>query len=333
MFLLGVDGLGRFDVESLPDQAIMEILISQLVESTVKQYQTPDGDFTDKCTWSGVACDKDGNVTSIKFNWLSWWMPRYSVPEFNMFPRFLQSFSLHLGSTSSIDIGALPPSLEALSVNVAKVDGVIKWDDLPENLEILNLQHLRDESPLIVKELPRTLKHCTLSCNSLVGSLAIEDLPPAIEKVDLSTNSLSGELNLPALPKTVKTLLIFKNDFSGSVDLSALPPNLENMKIGSNKLSGELQLDSLPQELRELSFSYNSFEGGVDLTRLPPHLRWLNLSQNRLSGTVDTSALPAAMSYLCLTGNPSFEGVLDISREGLSNVVFYAHCGFSEVKK
>ena len=49
-----VDGLGRFDPSSLPDQTLMELLVENFTPRAKEKYQTSGGSYYDISEWSSV---------------------------------------------------------------------------------------------------------------------------------------------------------------------------------------------------------------------------------------------------------------------------------------
>ena len=62
--------LGRFDISSLSQQQLMEMLIENLHEALKYNEFTckSTNEFLEVCSWPDVECDENKNVTSIQFD-------------------------------------------------------------------------------------------------------------------------------------------------------------------------------------------------------------------------------------------------------------------------
>ena len=265
------------------------------------------------CTWYGITCDADGDVTKIDLpsNGLSGPIP----PELGRLSKLVH-LDLNYNWTLS---GTIPPELGNL-----------------RNLVHLNLSG-NDLSGTIPPELGnlRNLVHLDLSNNDLSGTI-----PPELGRLSKLVNlhlhlnwTLSGEIppELGNLRNLVE-LYLSSNRLSGTI-----PPELGNLgklrilDILGNRLAGEI-----PPELGNLRNLINLNLTDNDLTgAIPPELNQfdslisLDLSYNNLSGTIPLELTQTALGGLDVSHN-TFTGTIppelglmgDLSRLNLSHNAF-----------
>ncbi|KNH04877.1 leucine-rich repeat protein [Perkinsela sp. CCAP 1560/4] len=192
MYFSSADFIGRPDRASLPQQALMELLVFGWVNEAA--FRDDAGMFHDIIDWTGVECDPDGIATRI--DWGS---------DINL---LVQNHKEDTPS-GSIDLRWVPSSVTALDLTGLNLTGSIDTFSLPIEMGTLRV-----------------------SKNALYGAFAIAGHPPSTVRVNVSDNALYGTLSFPDLPRGVELLEFAHNAFTGSIDLSSLPDSLRSLIIG-----------------------------------------------------------------------------------------------------
>ena len=63
-FITADPALGRIEISSLPDQALMEMFLEGMIDLHKKEFRDKSGDLNDICEWPGIEC-VDGRVKRI----------------------------------------------------------------------------------------------------------------------------------------------------------------------------------------------------------------------------------------------------------------------------
>ena len=235
----GIDpSLGRLDYDSLSDQALMEMLISDMGESQ-RVFQDAKGNFKDVCEWNGylwkVKCESERVdsilLTSFKFSERQF--PFEFIPP--LATSFVSSFCKMHGT---LHTPHLPRGLIRFEVVGAKLHGTINFLALPRKLEQLNISFNDFSGSCNLCKLPDTLVTFSAQNNSFSGEIALNSLPLVMEEIDLSNNKLSGSINILQLPPSFVSLDLSKNSFTGEFRLLTFPESLEVLTLYDNPLSG-----------------------------------------------------------------------------------------------
>ena len=259
VFLDAVDpSLGRVDRASLPQQALMEMLIEGI---TNKEEICGDADEpTDIEEWKGVTIE-DGQVVEIAWHLFLLegsfhleWLP-ISVR------KFLVRWNYKI--TGTLDCASLPISMKTLDIGFNAFTGLIHLESSPEGMEEIDISE-----------------------NELSGSLKLHSLPDTMTRFTADKNKFSGSIDFTQLPAAMLTLFLEHNRLSGSVVLTQLPGGLEVLNLKDNQFNGALDVRRLPSSMIYLFLNNNSFSGTVDLSQLPQGLEELDMSDNELSGEV-----------------------------------------------
>ena len=258
-FLTADASLGRFDISSISQQQMMEMLIENINEAAKLKYKADDtGDYLDVCAWLGIECDDDKNVTSIEFD-------NYFRRDLNIeyIPQTVRRFKLlSEGATGTLDTSALSVNLEQFFIPYNDFSGKVNFRTLPPCLERFNISY-----------------------NQLTGSVDLTALPKTLEWLLAPGNGFSGEVNLTELPNCLVQLDLSECNFSGSVRLDKLPRDLKSLYLNENRFSGEIHLENLPKNLIELSLHTNKIVGRFILRDVPATLSAVEVRLNELSGT------------------------------------------------
>ena len=220
--------LGRLDYDSLSDQALMEMLISGMLETQKKFFQDKNGNFNDVCNWAGstweVECESERVdsilLTSFKFS-------ERQFP-FEFIPPLVTSFLTSLSDMhGTMETSHLPRGLIRLAVMSTKLHGTINFAVLPQKLETLNISSNDFSGICALSDLPDTLVHFRAENNRLIGEISLIDLPVAMQKINLSNNKLSGSIDIVQLPPSFVSLDLSENSFTGDFRLLSFPESLE----------------------------------------------------------------------------------------------------------
>ncbi len=334
-------------------------------------YHTLDGDnwndnsgwlsSSDKCTWYGVVCDTDGNISlELNNSNLSGTLP----PELLDIPRLnkISFYNNHISGNipdwiSNID------SLQTLILSSNELSGTIPESLMNlTNLKVLNLHknHLVGNIPSSIGNNLSKLEVLSFSTNELNGSIpsSIGSLSN-LKELYLYENNLTGPIpttfeNLKNLTKlflwdnhlngnipselgemtNLKKLYLNNNDLNGNIpgNLGKLD-HLERLDLSNNQLSGTFPdfLLGSTKPLEALNLSQNHFSGTIPsaISSLK-NMKWLMLEFNQFDGSIPSSITKLKTLYqLGLRGN-SLSGTIPELDENLSQV-WYMTLGSNEL--
>ena len=235
---------GRIDEGMLSDQMRMELLIANSLPESKKHFQDNSGDFIDVCSWKGITCDSDQNVTEVK------WEGRISkFVAFRFIPPHVKTFSVqNISMTQS-----------------KKIRGMIRTATLPQSLITFNVSDNKLRGTVDLRSLPPNMENALFQMNELKGSVDLSALPVSMQSLALQYNQFSGSVVLDALPTTLVFLGLSRNKFSGEIDLSSLPESLSTLFLEKNSFEG--QFTFLNREGRiDIDASENNFSGTAVIT-------------------------------------------------------------------
>ena len=229
-----LSGAGRFDMNSLTPQMMMEALVADI--HNLARIQDSNGDCRGIADWIDLTLDKDGNIMGIDF------MPNYRLDLFGendglagddetdhvigpggsidlqLLPKSVLSFCISdLKLNGTVNLTALPPLLEKFDISYNKFDGECDLRNIPKTLRSLDMQANNIQCSLIIAHLPRRMREFNCAHTSIEGTMHMEDLPPKIESFNVRRNRLLGTLNLRALPDSINTLNLKNNNFAQEV--------------------------------------------------------------------------------------------------------------------
>ncbi|KNH08111.1 leucine-rich repeat protein [Perkinsela sp. CCAP 1560/4] len=187
VFLDAADpSLGRVDLESLPQQALMEMVIEGITNK--EQICGDANEPKDIEEWEGVGIE-DGQVVEIFWQRFDLkgelhfeWLPS-SVREFHAFKN---------GLTGTLDLASFPTSMKELSLGLNALIGSIILERFPKNMEVFRVFQNQLSGPLKLESLPDTLTDFIAGYNQFTGSVNLTQLPAALSFLDLENNRLSA---------------------------------------------------------------------------------------------------------------------------------------------
>ena len=208
--------LGRFDIPSISQQQLMEMLIENINEAAKVEYRSGrTGEYLDVCTWLGIECDVDKNVTSIEFD--SSFRGDLNI---QYIPQTVRRFVLlSEGATGSLDTSALSVNLEDFFISYNDFSGNVNFRTLPPCLERFNISHNQLTGSVDLTALPKTLEWLLVQSNGFSGEVDLTELPNCLCKLNLSECNFSGSVRLDKLPRDLKSLYLYENRFSGKFTL------------------------------------------------------------------------------------------------------------------
>ena len=188
VFLDAVDpSLGRVDLESLPQQALMEMVIEGIAN---KEKICGDVDEPkDIEEWKGVTVE-DEEVVVIDWD------------------RCKLEGSLYLEW--------LPSSVRRFLVGSNNLTGTLNSASLPTSIKSIYLGYNAFTGPIDLGRLPESMKGLHVQYNQLSGSLKLGSLPGTLTDFDAIGNEFSGSVDLTKLPAALVNLNLHKNQLSES---------------------------------------------------------------------------------------------------------------------
>ena len=230
------NSIGRMNVDDLPDQACMELLVGEFRPVSMGLFQDEVGDFIEVCDWQGVHCDSKGTITRVN-------MVLPPIDErlaLAYIPRSVKSFDLRdprwggdmTGQYSgSLDTQSLPHSLELFSITHHAFSGEVDLAKLPSVLSDFDISRNKFHGSCNLTSLPQGLKKCNLSENKFDGSISLEKLPNSLECLKLSWNNFSGSFSLLHPPARLTELYAMENSFRGNAVVAS------SLKWGDARIS------------------------------------------------------------------------------------------------
>ena len=256
LLLITVDpSLGRFDVKSLPDQALMELLFTDMDETFLSEVQDENKEFKDVSEWKDVGCT-DCRVTAIDLSHEKFIGEQFPFP---LIPPLMKSFAVRgCNLQGTLDASVLPLELYLLNLSNNRLQGEINWKALPRKLERLIIFTNDFHGSCVFADLPHTLITLYAGQNRLSGGIELKNLPEAMRFLDMSNNELRGSITFEGPPQSLKDLDLRDNGFTGDLRVLDKPPNLVTLKVAGNKLSGTVVIQAargkLPKWLRFLCY-------------------------------------------------------------------------------
>ena len=197
-YITADNSIGRFDISSLSDQTLMEMLVEGMGEYSQQDYKDENGDFKYVCEWGAYTCT-DGRVTDVYFN--------HRTFHFEQFP-----------------FEYAPPLAKRISIQNGNLHGTLDTSTLPPKLVNFIVCRNKLHGPLNFQSFPRTLCHINIASNNFCGSCALADLPDGLGLFRANFNKFSGELALEKLPREICEIELRRNELSGSIRIEKFPP-------------------------------------------------------------------------------------------------------------
>ena len=265
--------IGRFTVESLDDQTLMEMLIANASQEYLKDTKYA-GEYIDKCDWKCCVCDDDHNVRELYFH-TNHYRTQYQRPS----------------EFGTLDMQFLPLKTEIFEALHTVFSGEIETSKLPGGLRVFHAANNLFHGAIDAESLPPALIHFDIDKNQCGGSLDLKALPEPLEVLNVARNSFLGTISLDALPKGLRILDLSENELYGTVQMRKLPESLTQLQIARNRMTGEIDFSNLPPKLSLINVGHNKFSGCVFLPEAKA-LRRLDADGNAFSGT---AVLPASL--------------------------------------
>ena len=236
-------GFGRVNIDSMPDQTLMELLVAD-IENNTALYDC-DG-FLDIQSWEGLSFDDDENLKKIDFSaafgfgGLGGGLFGDDSDEDEEEDTFI------IGPNGSIDFKWIPKSVTDFEIFWLKLKGTIETSELSEDLNHFDVSSNLLAGTFCIASLPQNIHHVSISSNHLCGTLQIEKLPPKMTFFSAESNKFHGTLNLKNLPQNMHSLRLGVNDFSGSVDMSNLPSTMQFCSLHRTGIKQEALVIQVP---------------------------------------------------------------------------------------
>ena len=237
--LLSADkALGRFDVSSPPDQALMELFIEGMEATGNLPFRLQSG-FKDVCTWrtrkpfiqETIRC-KDGRVTRVLF-----WFHRWSEDQ----------FPFHY----------TPPLVTYFSMKKCQIHGTLDASALPSDWQCFEVPENKLSGEVQCGAFLRKIERISLVSNVFTGSLHLANLPDSVIEFHAEYNDLSGSICLNDLPLQMVNLTLQNNKLTGEVYIDRLPPSIHDIDLSENCFEGELRLLDFPKHMNSFCFTNN----------------------------------------------------------------------------
>ena len=148
--------VGRINISMLSDLALMELFFTPDNHKDARKQLL--GDEDDACTWGGVTCDDDKNVTSI--SWHSASQKLVGEVEFLFVPQKLYRLNMYQQQVrGEIDLGGLPESLRIVCVQHCHLSGTLDFQKIPRKIEQVFFNGSRITSVVNLHNLPTSIQH------------------------------------------------------------------------------------------------------------------------------------------------------------------------------
>ncbi|KNH06297.1 leucine-rich repeat protein [Perkinsela sp. CCAP 1560/4] len=179
--------LGRLDYASLSQQALMEMVISEI---TNKEKICGDVDEPEDIEqWEGVIIE-DGEVVDIEWD--------------------------VCGLEGSLCVEWLPSSVIGFIASENEFTCTLNWASLPTSMTHLDLRNNAFTGPIDLEKLPVRIKYLDVSINQFSGCLKLDSLPDTLTYFYANNNQFSGSVDLTGLPAALMSLHISQNQLSAN---------------------------------------------------------------------------------------------------------------------
>ena len=218
--LSAFDFCGRVNIQALPEQALMELLVANIEDHEI--LLDDNGDFTSTNKWKGLTKDDEDKITDIEW-------------------------SVDLDYYYDVDDSVFQPG------------GSIDLQYLPPHLVNFKIADMQLHSTIETSTLPRSLKQFDIQRNCFTGSFELAGLPSNLIMLLIPQNELSGSFDLSSAPRRLLCLDAYENNFFGALDLTNLGPELNSLRLEDNAFTGIIDLRRLPSKLTSISLQRNKF--------------------------------------------------------------------------
>ena len=315
--------LGRLDHATMSQQALMECLVAQIDERSLRKFRDKDKNFKDVDEWPGVELDNEGDVVGIFWDTGNMtlqgtlslqWLP-VTVKHLKIHPLFHYSNYQARKSVGAIEVRGilrdLPPSMETLNIGDCTVSMPLCLLEIPKGLSKINIScHAFGNIDLRCSS--SSLKSLSITQGTQQGTLSFIESSPSLATLDLSSNRLIGPLSFRGLAPRLRSLFLNENDFHGIIILEDLPLSLRDFCLRNANFEKMILNTALSKKLKYFHASNSSTSGKVDFLHYPEATEEILINDNRLSGSVRIGHL-ANMRILQAEGN-LLEGSMDFRK-------------------
>mmetsp|Transcript_8951 Transcript_8951/g.13567 ORF Transcript_8951/g.13567 Transcript_8951/m.13567 type:complete len:213 (-) Transcript_8951:54-692(-) len=190
MILFSVDPtLGRVEIHSLPQQTIMELLISGFENKAIlygNQDEPPEIEY-----WNSIVFDDAKEVIEIYWCKYDLW--------------------------GLLNLKWLPTTLKVFSIYTNKLSGSIDLTCLPDGIQVVDLRDNAFSGEVSLACLPESLICLDISFNRFFGTINLTKLPSQMQGLSLRNNRFSGRPDFDKLPSSLKCLLVSHTSLSGKI--------------------------------------------------------------------------------------------------------------------
>ena len=148
---------------------------------------------------------------------------------------FLQpSYNVYTEKTGRFHFMYIGDSMRNVNISRSNVKGIVQF----RNVEKLEKVHASDnllEGSLNTQELPSNLQFLNMANNELKGSLDLTALPPRMVLLNVSRNAFSGTINLNHLPQRMQLVHLSDNQLCGKFTINYLPHTLSEISLTNNR--------------------------------------------------------------------------------------------------
>ena len=173
--------MGRFDPSMLTDQQMLELFFIPEDENDARSELKGEAD--DGCTWEGVNCENEANITRIQ--WCSWNVTLTGSIDFRRIPRHTEFLNLYEQAlTGTVDATGFPESLTVFALQECAFSGTIDLGHLPQGMQVFGVYNNRITAVQNVCNLPFSLEQLFVEEPSIesktihVGALPANGLQP-----------------------------------------------------------------------------------------------------------------------------------------------------------
>ena len=248
--LIDPSALGRLDVTTMSQQALMECLVASGADKSSATFYDDNGNFYPIEMWKGVRLDAHGDVVTICWSDISGTLPLRWLPDTT---QTLQIYSNK--AHASVDFQALPRCLRFFILHGVRVSGEVRLDGLPPHIE-----------------------HIVAIDSGCTGEIALADIPETLSLIYITEHAMS-RIDLRCTAQGLTIIRLHYGGLHGTLDFRHSPPMLEMLNLGWNALSGALRFEGLSDTLERLYLNNNAFHGTLRLDYLLPALVVLDLAQ------------------------------------------------------
>lgn len=173
--LLCAEHIGRFDAQSMSDQTLLELFVSEFKHR--QRFVDNEGEFKDIADIRGIQCSPEGHITVLDFGGHS--------PPFDGVLNFCY----------------FPPQLRKARLWENRLTGEFVAARIPSSTTVLFLGRNMLKGSIAIADLSDSMVYLSVFQNLLSGTLCFDSLPKNLIALDVSDNKLFGSLDLTGITK------------------------------------------------------------------------------------------------------------------------------------